>query len=157
MRARPRVWCRGSSGAGTSLLLVVAAAIAGCGRGDMKDTTVGCGDRDTPHALVYRARPRVPGAALTPATVDAAVEQLCERARASGDEVAVHRTGPDRIEIGVKTLPAGDRLSIAAPAELHFYDWEPNLLPPDQFQPTLSIFTAAETASKQKPKAEKED
>ncbi len=53
--------------------------------------------------------------------------------------------------------PARAEQQVGTTAQLQFYDWEPNLLPPNQAQPTLSIFTAVQTASKQKPKAEADD
>ena len=83
------------------------------------------------------------------------MQVLCERGRG---KASVHRVGPNEIEVGSEQRPgAPDPRSLAASHTLAFYDWEPNLLPPDQAQPTLSIFTAVETASRQHPRAETTD
>jgi SecD/SecF fusion protein len=114
----------------------------------------GCGDAHPPHALVYRVSPP-PGTPVTRQRVDRTVQLLCERGRG---KASVHRAGANEIEVGSAQRPgAPDPRSLAASHTLAFYDWEPNLAPPHQAQPTLSIFTAVETASRQRPRAEATD
>jgi hypothetical protein len=127
--------------------------VAGCAGGDKK-RSVGCeGKPDFTHYVLYRAR-AVPAATVGPATLDATVKQICDRARRAGVSVSVQRVGTGQIKVGGATLPSG---SLAAPGRLAFYDWEPNLLPPSQAQPTLGLVQAVRLASKQKPRAEAVD
>jgi SecD/SecF fusion protein len=127
--------------------------LAGCGGGG-DHMAAGCGDAHPPHALVYRVAAR-PGAPVTPQRIERTAQLLCER---GAGKASVHRVGATEIEIGSQQRPGGpDPRSLAASHTFAFYDWEPNLLPPDQAQPTLSIFTAVETASRQHPRAETTD
>jgi hypothetical protein len=141
-------------------LVVLATALAGCKGGDHKPaTTAGsdCGDPHPPHVLVYRALPSSPGTGVSSPAVDALVKRLCDSASSGGGPVlAVHRVGADRIEIGVRTLSGGAALPLGA-SRLAFYDWEPNLRPAHQQQPTLSIREAVRSASNERPSADKDD
>ena len=135
-----------------AFVLAAGALVAGCGAD--KKRAVACAPKPLTHYVIYRARARA-GAAVTPANLDATVKALCDRARASGATgVAVRRLGINQIEIGGPNPPSG---SLAKPARLAFYDWEPNLLPRAQSKPTQSLFDAATIASKQKPRAEAVD
>jgi SecD/SecF fusion protein len=141
---------------GVLVVALAGIALAGCGGGDHKQA-IGCGKQPDTHALVYRARaPR--GGVVDAAALEATVKKLCERARRAGAAVAIHTVAPDRIEIdSAKPLGASLRGSIADSVRLAFYDWEPNLLPPNQQQPELSMNAAVRVASKQRPRAEPED
>jgi SecD/SecF fusion protein len=137
---------------GGAIVLAVLVT-ASCGGGGDKSAE-GCGTTHPAHAQVYRASP-LPGVPVTPARVAETVEALCRRRKRSGNgDFSVHRVGPDEIEVGSKKAPA-DR--IVGAAQLEFYDWEPNLRPPSQVQPTLLIYSAAQTASRQKPSADADD
>jgi SecD/SecF fusion protein len=132
---------------------MAACLLVGCGGGGHHSAS-GCGDPHPSHALVYRVAPP-PGTPVTPQRLDRTVQLLCERGRG---KASVHRVGANEIEVGSAQRPgAPDPRSLAASHTLAFYDWEPNLLPPDQAQPTLSIFTAVEAASRQRPRAEATD
>jgi SecD/SecF fusion protein len=99
------------------------------------------------HYVTYRARAHGT-TAVTPASIAATVKALCDRARAAGlADVAVRSRGSS-IDIAGALRP---------PARLAFYDWEPNLLPPAQQTPTLNLFGAVRTASRQKPRSEPVD
>ena len=75
-------------------------------------------------------------------------------------EPEIQRAGANQISIGLPAVKNAARAEqqVGTTAQLQFYDWEPNVLPPNQAQnPTLSIYTAVQTASKQKPRAEAVD
>ena len=127
-------------------LLLLVIALGGCGGDDRKQSGEGCGPRHPPGAQVYRARPR-PGAPVTPDRVAATVSALCERTH---DRGSVHRLGGDRIELD-------GRAAASASHRLAFYDWEPNLLPRDQAQPTPSRAAALRNAAAQRPTPERTD
>jgi hypothetical protein len=127
--------------------------VAGCGGGDKKHAVACQGKPDFTHYVLYRAR-ALPSAAVGPASFDATVKQICERARRAGAAVSVQRVGKGQIRVGGAGRPSG---SLAAPGRLAFYDWEPNLLPPSQAQPAPSLLQAVRLASKQRPRAEAVD
>jgi SecD/SecF fusion protein len=131
----------------------LAVLVTACGGGGDKHAAA-CTSQPFTHAVVYRARARGP-VAVAPATLDATVKALCDRARAAGvSDVAVRRVGPSGIEVGGSKPPSG---SLGASARLAFYDWEPNLLPASQSRPTASFFKAVAIASRQKPRTEAVD
>src|SRR5204863_3430126 len=110
--------------------------------------------------LVYQARPTPQVPKVTPQALDDAVNTIRKRTDALGvSEPEIQRSGTDQITIGLPAVKNANRAEqqVGTTAQLQFYDWEPNLLPPNQAQPTLSLYTAAQTASKQKPRAEKDD
>src|SRR5215210_8154966 len=110
--------------------------------------------------LVYQGRPTPKVPKVTPQAIDDAINTIRKRTDALGvSEPEIQRAGADEISIGLPAVKNAARAEqqVGTTAQLQFYDWEPNLLPPNQAQPTLSIFTAVETASKQKPRAEAVD
>ena len=98
---------------GRCLAIACAAAwLAACGGGGDKHATA-CSSQPTTHYVTYRAR-----AAGTPASLDATVRALCDRARAGGlNDVAVRRRGA-LIDIAGPLRP---------PPRVAFYDWRTNL------------------------------
>jgi preprotein translocase subunit SecD len=137
-----------------ALTAVVATLLVGCGGGDQKRTAACEGKADFTHEVTYRARAR--GATtVSPGALDATVKAICARARRYGvADVYVEKAGTGQIKVGGPNPPSR---ALAASARLAFYDWEPNLLPPKQVQPTLRLFDAARSASRQKPRAEAVD
>src|SRR5215210_4638876 len=134
-----------------ALLLAAAAFLIAT-----KPTKLGL-DLEGGTELVYEGRPTPKVPKVTPQAIDDALETIRKRTDALGvSEPEIQRAGANQISIGLPAVQNAERAEqqVGTTAQLQFYDWEPNLLPPDQAQPTLSIFTAVETASKQKPRAE---
>jgi SecD/SecF fusion protein len=137
------------------VLIAIAAAVAsGCGGGGDERRAACEGKPDFTHEVTYRARAH--GATVvSPAALDATVKAICDRARRAGTtDVYVERDGAGQIKVGGPQPPSQ---VLTAGARLAFYDWEPNLLPPKQIQPTLRLFDAARSASRQKPRSEAVD
>src|SRR4051812_18589316 len=110
--------------------------------------------------LIYEGRPTPKVPKVTPQAISDAIETIRKRTDALGvSEPEIQRAGANQISIGLPAVKNAARAEqqVGTTAQLQFYDWEPNLLPPNQQQPALSIYTAANTASKQKPRAEKDD
>src|SRR3954463_11637047 len=110
--------------------------------------------------LIYQGKPTPKVPKVTPAAISDAIETIRKRTDALGvSEPEIQRAGADQIAIGLPAVKNAARAEqqVGTTAQLQFYDWEPNLLPPNQAQPTLSLFTAVQTASKQKPRAEAVD
>ncbi|MEA2471308.1 MAG: SecD/SecF fusion protein, partial [Thermoleophilaceae bacterium] len=110
--------------------------------------------------LIYQGKPTPKVPKVTPQAISDAIETIRKRTDALGvSEPEIQRAGSDQIAIGLPGVPNAARAEqqVGTTAQLQFYDWEPNLLPPGQRNPTLSLFTAVQTASKQKPRAEATD
>src|SRR3954463_11947920 len=110
--------------------------------------------------LIYQGKPTPKVPKVTPQAITDAIETIRKRTDALGvSEPEIQRAGSDQIAIGLPGVPNAARAEqqVGTTAQLQFYDWEPNLLPPGQQNPTLSLFTAVDTASKQKPRAEAVD
>src|SRR4051794_28664308 len=110
--------------------------------------------------LIYEGKPTPKVPKVTPQAISDAIETIRKRTDALGvSEPEIQRAGANQISIGLPAVKNAARAEqqVGTTAQLQFYDWEPNLLPPNQQQPALSIYTAANTASKQKPRAEKDD
>ncbi|MEA2439481.1 MAG: SecD/SecF fusion protein [Thermoleophilaceae bacterium] len=110
--------------------------------------------------LIYEGRPTPKVPKVTPQAISDAIETIRKRTDALGvSEPEIQRAGANQISIGLPAVKNAARAEqqVGTTAQLQFYDWEPNLLPPNQAQPTLSLFTAVQTASKQKPRAEAVD
>ena len=110
--------------------------------------------------LIYQGRPTPQVPKVTPEAIKNSIETIRKRTDALGvSEPEIQQAGSDQISIGLPAVKNAARAEqqVGTTAQLQFYDWEPNLLPPNQAQPTLSIFTAVQTASKQHPRAEATD
>jgi SecD/SecF fusion protein len=110
--------------------------------------------------LIYEGRPTPKVPKVTPQAISDAIETIRKRTDALGvSEPEIQRAGANQISIGLPAVKNAARAEqqVGTTAQLQFYDWEPNLLPPNQAQPTLSLYTAVQNASKQKPKAEAVD
>jgi SecD/SecF fusion protein len=102
--------------------------------------------------LIYEARPTPKVPKVTPQAITSAIETIRKRTDALGvSEPEIQRSGANQISIGLPSVTNAARAEqqVGTTAQLQFYDWEPNLLPPNQANPTLSIFDAVQTASKQ--------
>ncbi len=110
--------------------------------------------------LVYEGKPTPKVPKVTPQAISDAINTIRKRTDSLGvSEPEIQRAGANQISIGLPAVKNAARAEqqVGTTAQLQFYDWEPNLLPPTQANPTLSLFTAVENASKQKPKAEAVD
>ncbi|MEA2473730.1 MAG: SecD/SecF fusion protein, partial [Thermoleophilaceae bacterium] len=145
--------------AAVGLLLTLAVLVIVPGSPLAKPTRLGL-DLKGGVELVYQGRPTPQVPKVTPQAIDDAINTIRKRTDALGvSEPEIQRAGSDQISIGLPAVKNAARAEqqVGTTAQLQFYDWEPNVLPPGTSNPTLSIFTAVQTASKQKPKAEKDD
>ena len=127
-------------------------ALAGCGE---SDDTAGCEERDGGVVAAYSAANPDGGRPASDA-VDAAVDVLCDRARALDLTADVRRRGAAQVEVRVDRDRVRDLDALTAPGQLSFYDWEPNLFG-DPYQPIDGIARAIRTAARAKPRAEETD
>jgi SecD/SecF fusion protein len=120
--------------------------------------------------LVYEGRPTPKVPEVTPQAIDDAITTMRERVDAFGvSEPEIQRSGRDQISVGLPNVQNAERAKeqVGTTAQLQFYDWEPNVLPPEgdrdargpdaPFAGSKALFQATEVASKQKPKAEQTD
>ncbi len=129
--------------------------------------------------LVYEGQPTPQVPEVTPQAIDDAIETIRKRTDALGvSEPEIQRSGADQISIGLPDVQNVDRAieQVGTTAQLQFYDWEPNILTsegklmslqeaqqtgsgqnPDALTRPLSLFEAAQRASKAKPTAEPDD
>src|SRR3954463_15510476 len=108
--------------------------------------------------LVYQGRPTPQVPKVTPQAIDDAIKTIRKRTDALGvSEPEIQRSGTDQISIGLPAVKNANRAEqqVGTTAQLQFYDWGPNLLSGPN--PQISLFSAVDLASKQKPKAEKDD
>src|SRR4051794_24040057 len=122
-----------------------------------KDTRLGL-DLKGGVELVYQGRPTPQVPKVTPQAIDDAIKTIRKRTDALGvSEPEIQRSGADQISIGLPAVKNADRAEqqVGTTAQLQFYDWEPNLLSGPN--PQISLFSAVQEASKQKPKAEAVD
>ena len=153
-------------------LLALAALVIVPGSPLSKQTRLGL-DLKGGVELVYQGRPTPQVPKVTPAAIDDAIKTIRKRTDALGvSEPEIQRSGSDQISIGLPAVKNADRAEqqVGTTAQLQFYDWEPNLigpggkyvLPPGTSQPvnvdpTITLFSAVESASKAVPQAEKDD
>src|SRR3954462_11978855 len=138
-------------------LLALAALVIIPGSPLSKQTRLGL-DLKGGVELVYQGRPTPQVPKVTPAAIDDAIKTIRKRTDALGvSEPEIQRSGSDQISIGLPAVKNADRAEqqVGTTAQLQFYDWEPNLLSGPN--PQISLFTAAQQASKAKPKAESVD
>jgi len=115
--------------------------------------------------LVYQGQPTPQVPKVTPQALNDALETIRKRTDALGvSEPEIQRSGPDQISIGLPDVQNAQRAidQVGSTAQLQFYDWEPNVLPRDRgpdvpFAGSKALYQAVEVATKQKPKAEKDD
>jgi SecD/SecF fusion protein len=114
--------------------------------------------------LVYQGQPTPQVPKVTPQALDDALETIRKRTDALGvSEPEIQRSGPDQISIGLPDVQNAQRAidQVGSTAQLQFYDWEPNVLgdrgPDTPYAGSKALYEAAQVATKQKPKAEKDD
>src|SRR3954449_5737074 len=110
--------------------------------------------------LIYEGRPTPKVPKVTPQAISDAIETIRKRTDALGvSEPEIQRAGANQISIGLPAVKNAARAEqqVGTTAQLQFYDWEPNVRPPGAQQPQLSIYSAVQAASKEKPTAEKDD
>jgi SecD/SecF fusion protein len=118
--------------------------------------------------LVYEGRPTPKVPKVTPQAIDDALETIRKRTDALGvSEPEIQRAGANQISIGLPAVQNAERAEqqVGTTAQLQFYDWEPNIFgdpakgggATPNTSPFTGLFPAAEFASKQKPRAEKDD
>jgi SecD/SecF fusion protein len=114
--------------------------------------------------LVYQGQPTPQLPKDTPQALDDALETIRKLTDALGvSEPEIQRSGPDQISIGLPDVQNAQRAidQVGSTAQLQFYDWEPNVLgdrgPELPYAGSKALYQAVEVATKQKPKAEKDD
>ncbi len=114
--------------------------------------------------LVYQGQPTPQVPTVTPQALDDALETIRKRTDALGvSEPEIQRSGRDQISIGLPDVQNAQRAidQVGSTAQLQFYDWEPNVLgdrgPDAPYAGSKALYEAVDVASKQKPKAEKDD
>src|SRR4051794_30393536 len=123
--------------------------------------------------LVYEGRPTPKVPKVTPQAIDDALETIRKRTDALGvSEPEIQRAGANQISIGLPAVQNAERAEqqVGTTAQLQFYDWAPitsaggNVFSDPAKgdsggtpSPFNGLFPAADFASKQKPRAEKED
>jgi len=142
------------------ILVLVLALLAGSAFVISDKRTVQGLDLRGGTELVYqgRATPQVPE--VTPQDIDRAIEIIRERVDTLGvAEPEIARIGPDQIEVGLPDVKDSDRAidRIGTTAQLFFYDWEKNVIPPNpdiadpEERPYNRLVDAVEAAAKQEP------
>jgi SecD/SecF fusion protein len=114
--------------------------------------------------LVYQGQPTPQVPKVTPQALDDALETIRKRTDALGvAEPEIQRSGQDQISIGLPDVQNAQRAieQVGSTAQLQFYDWEPNVLGPRgpdvPYAGSKALYDAVEVATKQEPKAEKDD
>src|SRR3954468_2873014 len=139
-------------------LVVLAALVIVPGSPVSKPTRLGLDLRGGVE-LVYQGRPTPQVPKVTPAAIDDAIKTIRKRTDALGvSEPEIQRAGSDQISIGLPAVKNANRAEqqVGTTAQLQFYDWEPNVFG-STTAPVVSIHQAVVNASKQKPRAEKDD
>ncbi len=115
--------------------------------------------------LVYEGRPTAAVPEVTGEDVDRAIEIIRERVDSLGvSEPEITRVGQNQIEIGLPDVSDAERATerIGTTAQLFFYDWEANVIPPNpdipnpEERPYNRLIDAVEAASKEEPLSEQE-
>ena len=114
--------------------------------------------------LVYQGQPTPQVPTVTPQALDDALNTIRKRTDALGvSEPEIQRSGRDQISIGLPDVQNAQRAidQVGSTAQLQFYDWEANVLgdrgPDAPYAGSKALYEAVDVASKQKPKAEKDD
>jgi SecD/SecF fusion protein len=138
-----------------ALLVVLSLLVVVPGSPLSKDTKLGL-DLEGGIELVYQGQPTGDLEEVTPAVIDDAIETIRKRTDSLGvSEPEIQRQGRDQLSIGLPDVQNAGRAieQVGTTAQLHFYDWEPNVLT-ESFRGADALFEAALAASKEKPKAE---
>ena len=115
------------------LLLVVALTAASAYAITAKRTVLGLDLRGGTE-LVYQANPTAKNPEIDTEDVDRALEILRERTDELGvAEPSIARVGVDQIEVGLPDVSNTERAieQVGTTAQLFYYDFEPNVIPPD--------------------------
>jgi len=143
------------------ILAFVALLIIGSGIviASMK-TTLGL-DLKGGTELIFQARPTPQNPTIDGADIDRAIEIIRKRTDAFGvSEPEISRIGSDSIRVGLPNVSNAAKASqqVGETAQLHFYDWEPNVIPnpaktnvPRSESSFDRYFDAVTLASKQTP------
>ncbi|HEX2435380.1 MAG TPA: protein translocase subunit SecD [Solirubrobacterales bacterium] len=111
-------------------------------------------------SLVYQGQPTPQQPEVDAEAIDRAIEIIRQRVDTLGvAEPEINRVGTDQIDVGLPDIQDIDRAVevIGTTAQMHFYDWEPNVIPQDPNDPNATEqgfnreFDAVKFASKQKP------
>lgn len=98
-----------------------------------KDTKLGL-DLEGGVELVYQGKPTPQVPEVTPEAIDRAVEIIRNRVDQLGvGEPEIQRAGRDQISVGLPSVQDIERAKnqVGTPAQLHFFDWEENVLTPE--------------------------
>jgi SecD/SecF fusion protein len=96
-----------------------------------KKTTLGL-DLKGGTELIFQARPTPQNPAIDGSDIDRAIEIIRKRTDAFGvSEPEISRIGTDSIRVGLPDVSnaASASSQVGQTAQLHFYDWEPNVIP----------------------------
>ncbi len=96
-----------------------------------KKTTLGL-DLKGGTELIFQARPTPQNQTIDGSDIDRAIEIIRKRTDAFGvSEPEISRVGSDSIRIGLPDVSNAAKASeqVGQTAQLHFYDWEPNVIP----------------------------
>jgi SecD/SecF fusion protein len=100
--------------------------------------------------LVYQAKPTPQQPKVTQAAMDRAIEIIRKRVDAIGvGEPEIQRSGRDQISVGLPSVknPERAKKQVGTVAQLFFYDWEANVLgPEDKADPTDLSITGGQSA-----------
>src|SRR5919112_1213385 len=115
--------------------------------------------------LVYQGLPSAKVPQVTGEDIDRSIEIIRERVDSLGvSEPEITRLGEAQIAVGLPDVQDADRATeqIGTTAQLYFYDWEENVIPPDPDLPNPEdrgynrLVDAVEAASEEKPLSETE-
>jgi SecD/SecF fusion protein len=125
-----------------------------------KKTTLGL-DLQGGTELIFQAKPTPQNPTIDSADMDRAIEIIRKRTDAFGvSEPEISRIGSDSIRVGLPDVSNASRASeqVGQTAQLHFYDWEPNVIPNPAKTNVASgessfdrLYDAVQLASKQTP------
>jgi SecD/SecF fusion protein len=134
------------------MLVVVAGAVAFLAN-FMDDSSCEGNDTGAGVRLVYQLTPLDFGRPVSPGATARTAEILCDRLNALGvEDPVVRRTGKDEIVVRLPTAPTPERPieQVEAPAQIHFYDFERNVIG-NKRRPTTGLYQAVQVATRQKP------
>jgi SecD/SecF fusion protein len=116
-------------------------------------------------SLVYEGEP-TPQSEVNSESIDRAIEIIRQRIDTLGvSEPEINRVGDTQIDVSLPDVTDIQRATevIGSTAQMHFYDWEPNVISQDPNDPNATeqgfnrLFDAVRFASKQKPECFKDE